>query len=937
MNSKLVILAGGKPMVLTDDFSISVELQNPLFNDTEMFSYPVSLPLDGNRHFLKNPDDINSDIRPVDYEHTPMRIIADGIPLASGTAVMQEDEEVSDALSVNIDASTQTFDDLISDLNCNEVPIPARYKDQLLIGEKIDAVNVQLEYKTDVVIKYQGKKGDKKYGSVGKADPISATFYPQALGFSYPGKCVEEGNLHKAKPDLHSPRVYTDGNKVNIPQVEQSYINVKDAYPLKPFCNARVFYKHYDIENGETSSKTVEQLPDVKDDVMYENHGPIWVLEADRPQSGICFYVLFFLDCLFESLGVSFDRDALMDIGDFRRLCFFTTKCAYDTEPLYFDTLYEEEDKEVIAGLKKEGEIKRGFFQKSAKNEAECYSLFDEVNAWLDSRGCGGQLALENPRDKSVQQITYHKVTYEYVQEVDDRFHSPHYYKTRVVKVTDPNLTYAEVGKDKVASITTTSTITGAQMSAGVVRMYANEKNFPEDSVSKVIESLENQFGIKFDYDYERKKVTAYLVRDVFRKQNPQPRQFHAQILSIAQLGEKITGVRVGYSAESSTKEQKDNVKKKVLNYNTDYDYIDYPKESTVTSLDYKNILPLIHDTQKKTFIDKETGNKYRVKIDADYRNNDNKMEPRLFEVGAYKGVEVGDCSTINDDFVQEFLSDFVPVGFVDVNYRKALSASFKTVCFTESPVQPEIGSNIEGYATVVVNGKFAQTILAANVDEDMEHEFIKQYIRNSLSSTVADFYVTEILQLRESYDPSDTDDGNSPLQTHDWGLSIAVMRGGGTDSDTENFDYNYDGFGNSKWRTTVGEYALTADSVDPYGNVYDYNGKEDGIGNEERFSLKPRAWVQPDWADAPLVVNDPLIKNRGYFDTFMVDYAYFLLNRKKYRIKCLASVAQIADIPNHWKEWWLIAGKKCLINKVSTDISVTDGMGEVELEVYSL
>ncbi len=937
MNSKLVILAGGKPLTLTDDFSISVELQNPLFNDAEMFSYPVSLPLDGNRHFLKNPDDINSDIRPVDYEHTPMRIIAHGIPLASGTAVMQEDEEVSDTLSVNIDASTQTFDDLISDLNCNEVPIPARYKDQLLIGEKIDAVNVQLEYKTDVVIKYQGKKADDRYGSVGKADPISATFYPQALGFSFPGKCVEEGILHKAKPDLHSPRVYTDGNKVNIPQVEQSYINVKDAYPLKPFCNARVCYKHYDIENGETSSKTVEQLPDVKDDVMYENHGPIWVLEADRPQSGICFYVLFFLDCLFESLGVSFDRDALMEIGDFRRLCFFTTKCAYDTEPLYFDTLYKEEDKEVIAGLKKEGEIKRGFFQKSAKNEAECYSLFDEVNAWLESRGCGGQLALENPRDKSVQQITYHKVTYEYVQEVDDRFHSPHYYKTRVVKVTDPNLTYAEVGKDKVASITTTSTITGAQMSAGVVRMYANEKNFPEESVSKVIESLENQFGIKFDYDYERKKVTAYLVRDVFRKQNPQPRQFHAQILSIAQLGEKITGVRVGYSAESSTKEQKDNVKKKVLNYNTDYDYIDYPKESTVTSLDYKNILPLIHDTQKKTFIDKETGNKYRVKIDADYRNNDNKMEPRLFEVGAYKGVEVGDCSTINDDFVQEFLSDFVPVGFVDVNYRKALSASFKTVCFTESPVQPEIGSNIEGYATVVVNGKFAQTILAANVDEDMEHEFIKQYIRNSLSSTVADFYVTEVLQLRESYDPSDTDDGKSPLQTHDWGLSIAVMRGGGTDSDTESFDYNYDGFGNSKWRTTVGEYALTADTVDPYGNVYGYNGKEDGIGNEERFSLKPRAWVQPDWADAPLVVNDPLIKNRGYFDTFMVDYAYFLLNRKKYRIKCLASVAQIADIPNHWKEWWLIAGKKCLINKVSTDISVTDGMGEVELEVYSL
>lgn len=777
---------------------------------------------------------------------------------------MQEDEEVSDALSVNIDASTQTFDDLISDLNCNEVPIPARYKDQLLIGEKIDEVNVQVTYKTDVVIKYQGKKGDKKYGSVGEGYNTSVTFSPQALGFSYPGKCVEEGNLHKAVLDPHSPRVYSDGNKVNIPQVEQSYINVKDAYPLKPFCNARVCYKHYDIdENGETSSNTVEQLPDVKEDVMYENHGPIWVLEADRPQSGICFYVLFFLDCLFESLGVSFDKDALMEIGDLRRLCFFTTKCAYNTEPLYYATKYEKEDPEVIAGLKKEGDIKLGFFQKSAKNEAECYNLFDDVNAWLESRGCGGKLALENPVDKSMQQIAYHKVTYEYEKVEDHRFHSSVSYQTKVTKVVDPTVTTVEVGKDKVASITTKSTITGAQMSASVVRMFANEKNFPAESVSTVIESLENQFGIKFDYDYERKKVTAYLVRDVFRKQKPKPRQFNTNVLSIAQLSEKITGVRVGYSEESDTKEQKNNINNKVKDYNTDYDYIDYPKESTVTSLAYKDIIHQIFNNQMSVFVDKNTGNKYRVKIDSDFKNN-NDMDPRLFEVGAYKGVEVGDCSTINDDFVQEFLSDFVPVGLVDVNYRKALSASFDTVCFTDAPSQPVAGNNIEGYATTAVNGKLAQTILAANVDEDMEHEFIKQYIRNPLSSTVADFYVTEILQLRESYDPSDTDDGNSPLQTHDWGLSIAVMRGGGTDSDTENFDYNYDGFGNSKWRTTVGEYALTADSVDPYGNVYDYNGKEDGIGNEERFSLKPRAWVQPDWADAPLVVNDPLIRTEA-------------------------------------------------------------------------
>ncbi len=935
MNSKLVILADGQPMALPDDFSISIDLQNPLFNDTEMFSYPISLPLEGNRHFLKNLDDVNSDLRPVSFEHIPMQIIADGIPFASGTAVMQEDEVVDGSLSLNIDASTQSFDDLIGDLQCNEVSIPERYHDQLLIGEKIDEVNVQVGYTTDVVIEYSGKKGNKKYGSVGSGYKTSATFSPQALGFSFPGKCKEEGSLHKAV--IKETRSYPNSKRVNMPEVVQSYINVSDPYPAKPFCNARVCYKHYDIEDDGTTSSNIVETPKEKDEEkMYEDNGPIWVLEADRPQSGICFYVLFFLDCLFESLGVSFDKSALMDVGDFNRLCFFTTRCAYNTEPLYYGSLYNETDPEVIAGKKTTKDIKLGFFQKTVSSEKELGNLFTDVNDWLESRGCGGKLSIENPKDKSMQQIVYYTVTYKMETVTDPRFPNSTYKTGKLAEVKSATPTTAVVGKDKVASITTKSTINEAQMSASIVRMYANEQNFPDESVSTIIESLENQFGIKFHYDYEQRKVTAYLIRDVFRNQNPQPRNFYAQVHNIIPISEKITGIRVGYSAESDAKEQSNNIKKGVKDYNTDYDYIEYPKDRTVTDMAYKDIIHLVYNKQMSVFVDKNTGNKYRVKIDSDF-SDANTMNPRLFEVASYKGVEMGDCSTTNDDFVQEFMSDFVPVGMVDVNYRKALSASFDQTFFTEGETQPVTGDSIEGYMATEVNGQNAQTIMAALVDEDMEHEFVKQYIKNPLSSTVADFYVTEELQLRESYNPSDTDDGNSPLQSYDWGLSIAIMRGGGTDSSVEAFDYNYDGFGNSKWRTTVGEYALTTDSVDPYGNVYDYNGTEAGIGNEERFSLKPRAWVQPEWADVPLVVSDPLIKNRGYFDTFLIDYAYFLLNRKKYQIKCTATVAQIADIANHWREWWLIDGKKCLINKVSADLDAKDGLGEVELEVYSL
>ena len=129
MNSKLAFLANGKPLAVKEDASVSIELKNPLFNDNEMFSYPVELPIEGNRHFLKNVDDASSDIRPVSYEHTPMQIIADGISLASGPAVIQEDERLEDSFFLSVEASIQYFDELIGDLKCKEVAIHKKYRD----------------------------------------------------------------------------------------------------------------------------------------------------------------------------------------------------------------------------------------------------------------------------------------------------------------------------------------------------------------------------------------------------------------------------------------------------------------------------------------------------------------------------------------------------------------------------------------------------------------------------------------------------------------------------------------------------------------------------------------------------------------------------------------------------------------------------------------
>ena len=949
MNSHLTILINDKPMALPDDFSIDIEDKNPVFNDTEMFSYPFSIPLEGNRWLVKNIDDIRAAVRAVNLEHLPTRIHADGLPFRSGTLVMQDEEEITDSLSMNIDAGTQSFSELISNLDCRDIPV----KDTIIIGEKIGNVRVDIESDPVVNVRVHidgGKhKDDRDETRTIQAAHLSVSkvLEPQALGFSCPASCNEYTSTsdgHYVGDAISSgSKSYPNGNNVVIPQKAdgKDYINTAASYGetdnagrAATYCNARVCYKHHGIDDeGNTSDSTIEMK-----DCTWTNEDiyPYWVLDANRPQSGICFYVLYFLDCLFAHLGVTFDKSALLEIEDLKHLCFFTTVCAYDAISYSYDkndptginqeflhphhgTYYMEDDPEVIAKKKLAGEIKTGFFKSQ-----------DHINSWLNSRGCGGQINIVKAEDKDVQELTLRKA--------------------------DGTSEFIEVGQvrpdgGKVTGITIEARISKFDVQANVQYMVANSDNFPDESVSTVIGALESAFGIKFSYDYEQKKVTAYLIRDVLRRSGNDAREFHGNIHTITTVTEKITGVRMRYSEEADAKEQRQNVKdsrkNKNMGYETDYNYIDYPEpgsgaNATVYDRDYVDFFHNLNSGDKHCYIDRKTGNAYRVKVNSDATTTDD-LKPVLFEVGQFKGVEYGDCSEKNEDFIHDITIDFTPVPFNDVNYFKEIEAAYGSHTAVDITTGERYGVDIPP----------SQPILCAYVDEDMEHEFVEQKLNQTISTAFCDFYMQQKLTLVESYDPSSTEDGNSPLQDTDrWGFALAMMRGGGSDATQESYDYNYDGFGNSKWRTKSGKYALACDSLDMMGNLFDYNGVKPGLGNGERFSLKIRAYKEPAWLNDPkykdVVLCDPdiydkdgnvetKIRSRGLFDTFILPYAYFLLNRKKYKIRCTTTVAQIADIPNHWQDWWNIGGVKCLINQVNTTIHAQTGIGEVELTVYAL
>lgn len=884
-----------RTMTLPEGQSIDIEEQNPLFGDVEMMSYPVSFPFDYNRGVFKNIDDRDSDLRAQDVEGGQFRIMVDGLPFRTTVLHVQEDEVLKDRIAVNFDSRTKTFKDMLNNLKCREVPVT----EDIPIGEKIGPVTATFRYRPKLDIwfsvyptEHSNKTEEEAPTINGEWATAEGVFTPPALGFSYPGICALSPIAIKAIPVKEITYKQPDVT-VSVPTAPiMSFINTSKPYPQAKYCNSRVCYAHhkYDSENKETSDEIVTVDEKSKSANGPQDFGPYWVLDADRPASGICFYVAYFLECLFKHLGVAYDISALTNIEDFNYLAFFTTACKFDERP--------------APAFGTEGNI---------------LPAEGNINEWLKIRGCGGQIVFDKNGVTSSTKVTSKEIN---------------------------GVTYKRGDKWTGEGSDSGSHITGMESSieikdfhaeARVDLMYANSENFPDAMVTEVIESLESTFGCRFDYDPEVNMVTVHLLRDVFRSQQP-PIHLNARTHSMYKMTEKITGVRIKYADESDADEQRQNIREGKRDYNTDYDYIDYPDNRTVIK-HYRDVVKKIDATDMNVYVDPTTGNAIRIKIDKDATSAKD-AKPVAFEVGQFKGIEVGDCSqqAEDDDTIQEIESSFQPIIVNDVNYKNGGS--------TDPLYQP---------------------ILSPFIDEDMEREFMTFKQSNSITIEDTEVFLVYQMQLAESYDPSNSDDGQSPLMSHDWGLAIGILRTGDGGAGVENYDHDYDGFQNWRWRDIADNYCISSDTMDQTGL---WLGKTDKANT---FSLKIRAWKpflyyidaeekqhfthdmslegQPvaigsaytwllpctdDERDAQGHITRR-IRSRGWADVFMSEYIHFLLNRHKYRWSGEVEIAQLADIPHHWRDFYEIDGKICLIDKVKYSVDNEKGIGEVEMDIYSI
>lgn len=516
--------------------------------------------------------------------------------------------------------------------------------------------------------------------------------------------------------------------------------NITDPYPLMPYCCSRIAVAKENPADGYN------------------------VLPANRPQSGLCFYVLYFLDCLFNHLGITVVENQLADIEDMCRLAFFNTKCAYDVtnEPY---TVSESMLQQSIG------------FRRLYKGDGSLALTFD---AW---------------------------------------------------------------------------------------RVKANSNNFPSVTIESLINSLQYAFGARFMYNEANNSMRIICLKHVLK--NEQVKRLACTVLDKVLVNQNFNGVTLKYDGDDD---------------DTAFNYSDYSR--AVTGFNYNQIIKNLDPFDKTCYIDPNTGNAYRIKVDED-ATTEAELNAAVFEVGAFSPVSVG---VTNEDDAEELTIDFKPIITNDVT--------------------PNESRALDNY----------QQILAPYIDVEMKNPKERElyYISSRGLGTIGLYYTSPV-----NFDMSANDE--SPLQGYDSGFTLGIMRGPGSTSAYEVVQTNVDGTGNNVYVDIAANSAFTADSVDNFGRSFDYNGTQAGIGDEsERFSLKIRA-TKPGFSSS-------VYPNRGLYETFLTEYVNFLAKRKKARFKLAVSINEIFSID--WTVRYQIDEYVGYIDRINYDITQT-GVDVIELEMY--
>lgn len=123
---------------LSEDFSITLEQSNPLFNDQGTFSFPFEIPLEPNREIFKNISDPWGDINLKDIDRMPAELWVDGVMIYRGVIETDDEVEFEDTLPVTFISGNSDFMDRIEGMNAKDIPLDREIK----LGYRVESAGV---------------------------------------------------------------------------------------------------------------------------------------------------------------------------------------------------------------------------------------------------------------------------------------------------------------------------------------------------------------------------------------------------------------------------------------------------------------------------------------------------------------------------------------------------------------------------------------------------------------------------------------------------------------------------------------------------------------------------------------------------------------------------------------------------------------------------
>ena len=971
---------GSQYAYLAGNCSITITDTSEIFASGDVWSLPFSLNVVANVKIFGTSCDVHGSRLHEQLNGRRARLWVEGLPLYLGYLKLDDEVDVDGDgnIDVTFEGGQKTFDELIEGGKANQVPMLGDVQIGMALWRKRWTC-VELELEATAVFKRYDPEHKVGYTAtstlshnvhtsiVGDEDPLLTYF-------------VSDGENDGASVQEYPRMVFPKGDFYNMNTGKEesiNFLNTDTPYDeAHPYCNIALCYQKYGYtittESGGAKYSHDDYSADPVAQRGYET------MPANRINSAPNFFVIYWLKALMKHLGIYIEENQLMGVEDLRRLFFVNTNCAYE-EPKYlrnpdkYDGAYGKYQFGSKGPLVSEyhGDLVDEEFSYKAKRWNGIEKIFKAENCGLEVKSF-----TQGDEDifKDFGELDHIEIKPKYIAGMSEAVRA--YYDGYGTNGFGTNRTL--------------------QKNLLLHRAIATSECFPNEEISTVIKALENGFGIRLLFDKSYKRVRIVLLRNIFRSDEIQ--NITGDILDEVKTENCIRGFKMTYGDSDNTEfyykgfdDLLPHKKQLWIDKSDKHDYSRWDLDAK-----YADLLNKVSAFDTTCYVTPANGNAFGIKVDKDAKKYDD-LHPSLFEFAGYMDAEDGDC-TGEDETIETVSVGFKPAIMNDTNFEnERKDAKNRTQNFalfvdeTMRPRRPDLGDlpnssqpGVKSYndsnavydvnklygrhgdkgtvkpmvsGGVVAPGSFAivSDMYVSYIFPEVTFPHVQMHFggHHILDANHSSFTLTNVkieghinegyrLYLQDNFEPND--DGICPVEKHDWGLTLGILRGSGSDAYVDYSNDPNDEEGNDTWEIMPGSNATAhPDTCDSYGNLWDYNGTQDGKGTTDgRVSLKLRAEkLNPYYvagskeegkSNQYLPIEKKELQGRGLIDQFYKEYSYWVRNARVVKLTERMTLAQFLTIDKTKRV--RMGDYLGFIKKMQFSVSNTTGFGNVTVEL---